>query len=41
MKRFALKSLLKKHGKKALILYMCWCVIKGLVFLYAGLQLLS
>ena len=39
MKRFALRSLLRKHGKKALIIYLCWSVIKGLIFLYAGLQL--
>lgn len=31
-----MKKLLKKHGKKALLIYLCWCTIKGLAFLALG-----
>lgn len=29
-------SSLKSGGKKALIIYLCWCAVKGLAFLIAG-----
>jgi len=31
------KGFFKKHGKKALILYLCWWLFKGLLFLLYGL----
>ena len=34
-------KLLKKHGKTALIAYLCWCTIKGLAFLALGGYLLK
>jgi hypothetical protein len=27
------KDFFRKHGKKTLIIYLCWWVLKGLVFL--------
>jgi hypothetical protein len=36
MKAILSKPFFKKYGKKALILYLCWCVLKGLAFLWAG-----
>jgi len=41
MKAFANKPLIKKYGKKALILYLGWCLVKGLVFLFLGFKLLN
>lgn len=31
-----MKNKLKKYGKKALILYLCWCALKGVAFLFLG-----
>ena len=31
-----MKKILKRHGKTALILYICFCTIKGLAFLALG-----
>ena len=31
-----MKEKLKKYGKGAFILYLCWCTIKGLAFLALG-----
>ena len=31
-----MKNILKKYGKKALVLYICWCTVKGLAFLALG-----
>ena len=31
-----MKKFLQKHGKKAFVLYICWCAIKGLAFLALG-----
>jgi len=36
-----IKKKLKEHGKVALIVYLCWCTIKGLVFLALGGYLLK
>lgn len=33
MKALMKKPWMKKYGKKGLIIYLCWCVLKGLVFL--------
>ena len=34
-----IKPFIKKHGKKALIIYVCWCVVKGIIFLLLGSRL--
>ncbi len=31
-----MKKHLKKYGKKGLIIYICWCTVKGLAFLAFG-----
>lgn len=31
-----LTSKFRKYGKRALIIYLCWCVLKGLFFLFIG-----
>lgn len=31
-----MKKKLKKYGKGAFILYICWCAVKGLAFLALG-----
>ena len=36
MKTILAKPFFKKYGKKALYLYLGWCVLKGLLFLLAG-----
>jgi hypothetical protein len=36
MKAILSKPFFKKYGKKALIIYLCWCVLKGILFLVAG-----
>lgn len=36
-----LSDKLKKHGKTALIVYLCWCTLKGLAFLALGSYLLK
>ena len=36
-----MKKVLEKYGKKALVLYICWCTIKGLAFLALGGYLLK
>jgi hypothetical protein len=41
MKPLFLKRSLQKYGKKALIIYLCWSVIKGIAFLVLGFKLLS
>jgi hypothetical protein len=33
------KNFFRKHRKKALIIYLCWWVFKGLLFLLVGLLL--
>ena len=41
MKAFSLKPFFKKHGKKALIIYVCWCVVKGILLLLLGFKILG
>lgn len=36
MKAIISKSFLKNYGKKGMIIYLCWCAFKGLIFLLAG-----
>jgi len=33
MKALLNKPFFKKYGKKALIIYLCWSVLKGILFL--------
>lgn len=35
------KSFFRKHRKKMLVLYIGWCVVKGLLFLLLGAKLFS
>lgn len=39
MKAILEKPFFKKYGKKSLLIYVCWCVAKGLFFLFAGYKL--
>lgn len=39
MKR--LKTFMSRHGKKAFIIYLGWCVVKGVAFLLLGMKLFS
>lgn len=41
MKSHFLKRSLQKYGKKALIIYLCWSVIKGIAFVVLGFKLFS
>jgi hypothetical protein len=41
MKPLFLKRYFQKYGKKALIIYLCWSVIKGIAFLILGVKLFS
>lgn len=34
-----IKNMVKNHGKKALIAYLCWCLLKGLAYLTLGVYL--
>lgn len=34
------KEKFKHFGRKALIMYLCWCIVKGLVFLFVGASLM-
>ena len=36
MKAILSRPFFKKYGKKALVIYLCWCVVKGVLFLVAG-----
>lgn len=40
MKMISWKAVSNKYGKKALIIYLCWCLLRGLVFLLIGAKLL-
>lgn len=33
MKAIMAKPFFRKYGKKALIVYFCWCIVKGVAFL--------
>ena len=39
MKTLLASRFFKKYGKKALIIYLCWSVIKGIFFLAIGFRL--
>jgi hypothetical protein len=41
MKFITENRFIRKYGKKALIIYVCWCVLKGMFFLVAGYTLLG
>lgn len=30
-----------KHGRKGLIIYLCWSFLKGLILLFLGFKLVS
>ncbi len=33
------KLLSRKYGKKALLIYLSWCIVKGIIFLFMGYKL--
>lgn len=37
----SIKNMIQQHGRKALMLYLLWCLAKGLFFLYASAHLLK
>ncbi len=39
MKTVLAKPFFRRFGKKALIIYLCWCAVKGLLFLFLGTKL--
>jgi len=39
IKALTRKPFFKKYGKKALIIYLCWTVIKGAAFILLGSKL--
>jgi len=39
MKPRFIKRLAQKYGKKALIIYLCWSVLKGILFIFLGHKL--
>lgn len=39
MQTAQLKTYWKKHRRKLLVFYICWCVIKGLLLLLLGARL--
>jgi hypothetical protein len=41
MKTLLASRFFRKYGKKALIIYFCWCVVKGLLFLFIGFKLMG
>jgi|GraSoiStandDraft_4_1057263.scaffolds.fasta_scaffold00447_15 hypothetical protein len=41
MKTILAKPFFKKYGKKALIIYLCWSIVKGVLFLWLGARLFS
>jgi hypothetical protein len=38
MKAILQKPFFRKYGKKALVIYFCWCLVKGLAFLILGFK---
>lgn len=40
MKAILSRPLFKKYGKKAIAVYLCWCMLKGLIFLFIGSKLI-
>lgn len=41
MKVLFIKRLFQKYGKRALIIYLCWSVVKGLLLLFFGYKLFT
>lgn len=41
MKALLKRPFFRKYGKKALIIYLCWFVIKGILFILLGYQLFT
>lgn len=41
MKFFTENRFVRKYGKRALIIYLGWCLLKGIFFLVAGYTLLG
>lgn len=41
MKMAAIKAYFKKNRKKALVIYLCWSVVKGVLLLVFGVRLFS
>ena len=41
MRALLKKPFFRKHGKKALIIYLCWFVIKGILFALLGYGLFT
>ena len=39
MKSLLAKPFFQKYGKKALIIYLCWCAAKGILFLFLGFKI--
>ncbi|HEY6503848.1 MAG TPA: hypothetical protein VIZ28_07740 [Chitinophagaceae bacterium] len=38
MKTLLANRFFRKYGRKALIIYLCWCLVKGLFFLFVGFK---
>ena len=36
MKAIFSKPFFQKYRRKTLIIYLCWCIVKGIVFLLLG-----
>jgi hypothetical protein len=41
MKTFLSKSFFRKYGKRALIIYLCWCLVKGFLLIILGFKMLT
>lgn len=39
MKSLFAGNFFRKYGRKALIIYLCWCILKGLFFLFIGYKM--
>ncbi len=39
MKTMLSKPVFRRFGKKALVIYLCWCLVKGLFFIFLGSKL--
>ena len=41
MKVLLNKPFFRKYGKKALMIYLCWCLIKGIAFILLGYKMFT
>jgi hypothetical protein len=41
MKAIFAKPFFRKYGKKALVVYLCWCILRGVIFVLIGLKCLA